>query len=560
MGTPNLQVRKDSSPSSPWGSSIQVKTGEQFTLQYKIAPEGQKTIRVAFPLYNGTTNNIPKETAFMNIADWSALQVSMTGASWVKNPTLSGTFDITSDGNAEIIFSITGKATFAEIVERATCKLSYKSGTGVAAKWNDAGSIEIKLTQDLTAPYIGKFTAERIVLASGDFTTLNWSVSNSDKIELYKDGGLVTISTPGTYFANGLSKDTRFVLKAMNGTIVREKELTIKVFNSSDIAIQTNTFVEKHEEGKPIPERKLMNLYVYEEKIYALVLEESTKDVYMWESYEGFNWSKTVLGSNYVSFANAKNSNKVPLDFAGSPSVVFQDKVFLIGGSRFNANILSNEVYFYAYNDTDKGWQKMAAPATMFSPRMGHSCVVYNNNSQIWVLGGCTEFGASNGIWTFDGTIWAKSNGNLPENRAMASVIVMGNGQELQLFGGVGDIPGTPDKSILDSYSFNGQKWTKIEWANGMANPRYLACEAGVVNNNRFIFSAINQNATYSHRCQRIVGNALENIKDQGNWLISDYIYDIQAVTFKDVIWLCSITQNVGIQSNNLRYLAYVPK
>lgn len=556
MGTPNLQVRKDSSPSSPWENAIQVKTGEQFTLQYKIAPEGQKAIRVAFPVYSDTPNSISKETAFMNAADWSALQVSMTGASWVKNPTLSGTFDIASDGNAEIIFSITGKATFAEIVERATCKLSYKSGTGVAAKWNDAGSIEIKLTQDLSAPYIGKFTAERVVLASGGFTTLNWSVSNSDKIELYKDGGLVTISTPGTYFANGLSKDTRFVLKAKNGAIVREKELTIKVFNSSDIAIQTNTFVEKHEEGKPIPERKLMNLYVYEEKIYALVLEESTKDVYMWESYEGFNWSKTVLGSNYVSFAYKENSNTVPLNFAGSPSVVYQNKVFLIGGSKFNPNIRSNEVYFYDYTNREAGWQKLAAPTNMFAARMGHSCVVYNN--QIWVLGGCTSKGANNEIWTFDGTNWAKSAKTLPERRAMASVIVMGN--ELQLFGGVGFLPGTPDKGILDSYTFDGNNWTKMTWANDMLNDLYLASEVGLVNNNRFIFNVINQNAVYSHRCQKIEGTSLTNIKNDGNWLISDHVYDTQAVTFKNVIWLCSINQNAGIKSNDLWYLAFVGK
>ena len=553
---PTLLISTDG---KDWKPALKVEKGHQFSLQYKVVLDGESQVRVELPVYNpNDIQSISKEQALMDADDWSAAMFPQNPDATIEKGKL-GVCEVRVNGAPEeIVFQVQrdGAPSFQDEVKRATCQLRTKdSNTG---KWKPApdSSVDVTLSADNTPPSIVYFRAERQVLPSGGETYLSWSVTDANKVTIRNQEKKKKVASQMDKYGTGtLSTDSLLSLEAENDAEEDAyQSLTIKVFNGTDIAIHASAFKEEHE--AKMPGRKLMNLYAYGEKIYALVLEEASEDVFMWESFDGFNWHKSYFNSRYISFSNADNQAAVPLAFAGSPSVVWNDKVYLIGGSRYDADIRSNEVYFYDYAELEKGWQKLPPATQMFTPRMGHACVVHGN--QIRLLGGCTDTGAQSDIWTFDGVKWQLATTlKLPERRAMHSAIVYKD--HIQIFGGVDYLPGDASKNITDAYELQGNNaWTKIPWNKDIDKAMYVACEVAIVQDERFIFSVVWENANYFYRCDQVVGDTLHRIKSDGTWLFPDALQYTQAVHFKDVLWLCSVTQNEGIQSQELHYLVYV--
>jgi len=89
---------------------------------------------------------------------------------------------------------------------------------------------------------------------------------------------------------------------------------------------------------------------------------------------------------------------------AGHSSVVFNNKMWVIGGVDSNGKYL-NDVW-YSSDGTD--WQE-ATPSAAFSPRTGHASVVLDD--RMWVIGGAyrsSEDRFLNDVWfSSDGTNWS---------------------------------------------------------------------------------------------------------------------------------------------------------
>ena len=104
----------------------------------------------------------------------------------------------------------------------------------------------------------------------------------------------------------------------------------------------------------------------------------------------------------------------VPEEMAKSPGVYYNNKLWLIGGSSDNPDIISNQVHCYeaVKGKASRSWQrKVETPKNSAMPaRMGHACVVFNE--KILVIGGYNGAAAFNDVWTLtesnDGIIWAK--------------------------------------------------------------------------------------------------------------------------------------------------------
>jgi len=86
----------------------------------------------------------------------------------------------------------------------------------------------------------------------------------------------------------------------------------------------------------------------------------------------------------------------------GQRSVVFNNKMWIIGGFDFTMpGTAKNDVW---YSGDGVAWTQ-ATDSAAFSPRFGHSCVVFNN--KIWLIGGDDDYGDKNDVWSSsDGVSW----------------------------------------------------------------------------------------------------------------------------------------------------------
>ncbi len=114
-------------------------------------------------------------------------------------------------------------------------------------------------------------------------------------------------------------------------------------------------------------------------------------------------------------------------------SVVFKDKIWLIGGWEKKSWEHKNDVW---YSEDGLNWF-LATSSAGWSPRRGHSAVVFND--KIWLIGGVDNKGAKNDVWySEDGVNW-ESVGGTDEapwsKRYDQTVLVFKN--KLWLIGGV---------------------------------------------------------------------------------------------------------------------------
>lgn len=556
------QLKVSNTQTGPWLDTISVELDKRLSLWYKITLDGKvDSIRIVYPIYDGDVElSIREKNALMDRDQWnnvSLVTLDLDSDDISTSDDLPGVYYLSSlQGKNEILFQLSQGETLksdADILSnKAVCYIEKKSGR----KWVELD--EVTISKKLTLPSVVSFTADRSVLVNGESPILSWNVVDASKIRISSqfysshDSNKIHSSwNTKKDIGSGLAKTTLFTLiPDPDSYQVIKETISIEVYTESQIATKANRF-----DGQ-----KLMGLYTLpfgeEEKMIALVLhdhdENIKKNVLVWESFDGLEWEKSVAYSKIPAFIDdVRNSANVPLDFAGSPGVVYQNKLYLIGGSRFNPNMRSNEVYFYDFGYEEKGWQKGGNAG--FTPRMGHTCVVYNK--EIWVLGGSDSRGATDSCWIFDGAKWTESQNNkLPVKRCMASAMVVDN--QIQLFGGFGDLPGFPDQTINDACCFDSSSWKNFTW-DGVNDQIFSACCVFECKGERFILSTGYVDSTYKSEL-RIIGNTSFAEVTGINIPVSDSYFNIQPVTFKDVVWMCITTQDVESKSTDLKYFVYV--
>lgn len=124
----------------------------------------------------------------------------------------------------------------------------------------------------------------------------------------------------------------------------------------------------------------------------------------VWSSSNGSNWS-------------LENSDAAFSPRAFHESVVFNNKIWVIGGGLPRTNDV--------WSSSDGINWSLDSPTTPFSPRYQHSCIVFDN--KIWIIGGFTGMGlSSNDVWSSsDGVTWVESTNNAPFYEGYAAECVV---------------------------------------------------------------------------------------------------------------------------------------
>jgi len=152
------------------------------------------------------------------------------------------------------------------------------------------------------------------------------------------------------------------------------------------------------------PGAGILGLHSYGGKLYAIVQSETDQenaDLYCTEfGFKGKQWEPVA---------------RIPMALAASPGVVFQDKLWLMGGSSYDPRRFGDQVGYYSFKlntwidnvgPTDGESSRWPKDRNM-GRRMGHAAVLSPDGKEIWVMGGYDQSGgAKNDIWAFNGMVW----------------------------------------------------------------------------------------------------------------------------------------------------------
>lgn len=195
---------------------------------------------------------------------------------------------------------------------------------------------------------------------------------------------------------------------------------------------------------------------VFENKIWVIGgatkidLSSGTNDVYY--SDDGMNWH---IATKKAAFE--------PRD--GHTALVYKNKMWVIGGFGGTYDDFKktyNDVY-YSTNGVD--WYPATTNAA-FSPRHGHSSVVYDN--KMWVIGGTGRNGRTNDVYySSDGVNWYAATVNATFSPRQYHKTLVYNGK-MWVIGGLSDEGGKNDVY----YSINGTDWF-VATTNVAFSPRY---------------------------------------------------------------------------------------
>lgn len=236
--------------------------------------------------------------------------------------------------------------------------------------------------------------------------TLRWRTYQLGRRELTQVGaGLV----PGVQFGNqdegsksincGTS-DTMFRLKGypLDGSQPIDCELTVRVLQPGWYD-RTVTLFEgdpgyAQSAGKRIDLEPTLLLNANNQCLYGVFRYFDARDK---EQALLFQTTHPFAPWSLVATSVANQSGAIPEGFSTSPGVYFDDKLWLIGGSQIDPDIVANRVW--CLDPKQNVWQD-CGPAE-WAPRMGHAVLVFGN--QIWVMGGRDQAGnARNDVWRFD--------------------------------------------------------------------------------------------------------------------------------------------------------------
>jgi len=122
-----------------------------------------------------------------------------------------------------------------------------------------------------------------------------------------------------------------------------------------------------------------------------------------WVSQEGWTWSKSVADI---------------WDLADQATVLFKDKVWMYGGTKYVDDSEADECYDLfdpqnSINYTEDGVNWTVVEHGAFEPRLGQTCVVWNG--ALWMVGGRDNRRTFNDVWrSKDGLRWERVSAAAP--------------------------------------------------------------------------------------------------------------------------------------------------
>lgn len=577
-----LGLRVSEPGSDKFEDSIVIATGSTDSPGFKINCSGHEKIQFILPVLNEKTPDTEKMNALVDKGIWEEISIKrgeLANARLEKKVSPLGVIEMsiidkTLPAKAEFTLdyfrSLTDPGT-------AACYLRYQKRVVIdpddpddrgTLQWVDDPSTNVTIakTKKIEHPLITSFKADRYIISTGETATISWKTDNSDYCLLT---GSATINKDKELEPNGtiseriqLRDHPGFRLKACtkeSDRIYDERELRIAVKGAS--VSEIFVFLP--------PNATLMGLYPHKNKLYAIVLHKTPQvKAYLYASESGLmDWQQVFRYPDQPVELDAR--------LAGSPGIVFKNRLYLIGGSSFDPDKPGDDIGYY--NFETKEWISSAqmVDKKFPTPRMGHTCVMYKD--EIWLLGGYhPSKGTLKDIWTTkNGIAWTKAGVELPGNgRCMMGSTLYTNKdkEELWIFGGFKTEPGGEPYGYADTRKWDGNSWGSVlgwtvEAANAMKERDYKAFSLVSVKDNLFLFSTSRLSANlWEHTIFRIYDNNgwdLSNEKTINDWGMDQDGYSLQTTVYKSTVWIRSIRlagrKDAGVTGKELYYYYYVP-
>ncbi|MBN2464015.1 hypothetical protein JXD38_00110 [candidate division WOR-3 bacterium] len=157
----------------------------------------------------------------------------------------------------------------------------------------------------------------------------------------------------------------------------------------------------------------------------------------VWCSADGVAWSLTTAGAQWSGRG-------------GHTSVVFDNKMWVIGGSDRHDVWCSTDGITWIQATDSAGW----------AGRIYHTCVVFDN--KMWIMGGHGHSGLANDVWySADGVDWVQATDSAPWTKRMGHISVVFDNKMWVMGGLTGDMSPYPGYLTDVWYSNDGMIWTQ---------------------------------------------------------------------------------------------------
>ncbi len=264
------------------------------------------------------------------------------------------------------------------------------------------------------SPKIEEFVSTTYNFERGKGATLSWVIKPAGPHRLQwldhkqmvysgdKEQGETTVADAGTYQLEAMSGDT----------VADTRSITLYSFGKTEAE---SIYCGPTRDIPPgaLACAEILGIYQHKGKLYAVVRDSAAADsASIWRTEYGFE------RKDWLRLAPKQGAPvSIPVDAASSPGVVFDDKLYFMGGSSFDADGPASDVGYFHFEsvtwvDQDivaEAWPKprpedQDRPAAPFpKARMGHGLLASPDGQRLWVIGGYNgDGGALNDIWVYD--------------------------------------------------------------------------------------------------------------------------------------------------------------
>jgi hypothetical protein len=533
----------------------QLLAGRRQDVSFKITTEGQQTLFLILPV-GGEEGDLLEREAFRQMKD-----PSIQGNDNKEVGIIVGKDDDASSDNTAGVLSITIPEKYSSALQTfsvvlSDCEVNARVGEktiSVRLEGMDGSTLATcdNIEKTLQRPQIKEFYASRYTASDQARVTLHWRIDPEGDYRLTRVGqepplrvGRAGNDTATVQISSATwdgEQRTRFKLEALTGaTGENSREVIIYGYNQSAV---------KFFEG---PGNGIVGCYAHEGKLYALARSATDgKSAGIWYSENGFdNWQPVLVGE--------KTPLTIPLQVAESPGVVFQDKLWLMGGSSYDPNRSTNTVCYYdfRYQTFIDDVAAKDGPLTLWpaelGARMGHALVVSPDGKQLWVMGGYDQSGGTkNDIWMFDGTEWKSLGKPKWEPRCMFGATTTGD--SIWVCGGFQTTPG--GKTYDDVWKWDAGGWREIRPSLTLSQ-QYCACALqflGSVYAFTTYFDPTEQGNKHKISCWQPENTRWAQIGvESTDWALDRDYYSLQTVAYNGCIFIRKLARRDI--DRNIRY------
>lgn len=430
----------------------------------------------------------------------------------------------------------------------------------------DAPLATVQVEKSAKLPTIKSFGASGYNVIKGNTVVLDWAVDPEGEYELLDAAQPAAPLTKGSGNAgrSGRLAAGDYVLNLLaGGRVVDTRRLRIHSFDATGFHSYALNL------SKDGSTTDIVGLHAHPQRgrLYALLrFGAASQKAQLWSTATGFDFRPEA----WQPERNGKGDIiSITIEQARRPGVVFQDKLWLLGGDCCDPDRADAKVGCYDFQSSS--WQEIDDdddirrwPPGMVE-RMGHAVVALPAHDRIWVMGGWSQNGgACNDIWAFNGDTWNRlaqpCDGCLFGAVATSEAVWRVGG-----FPSPGDAAGT---TAVERYDMNGNR-TAIDFSIA---DRMKYCAGGLFSldagsdrpcgvatfydpvRGTYVDKAffINKERSYN-----VAPKTIEELSTEGVFLKRDY-YHIQAAVFQGAAFFRMLRPDMKPAGARVSYMVWV--